>query len=180
MDLYNLKADRLLHQYQPLLHKILHQFQISKYHANYDDYLQELKIKLLELHHKFDGDALSAEDTPRFVHLAKRALYWRMLDLLRQEARRPDTTAFENIGEHLLADAAFAQSRGSSLAIETFLSQARAVLTAEEFTFLMFLIGREMTLAELAEIYDVTRQTIHNWQRNLQHKLADYKDLLRN
>ena len=48
--------EKLLSQFEPLLFKTLSRVNMRRIHADYDDYLQELRLKLLTLADKFDGD----------------------------------------------------------------------------------------------------------------------------
>lgn len=52
----------------------------------YEDYLQELRIKLIKIAENFDGDPL-VKDKYRFTKFAKRGLTWYLINLLRSDKK---------------------------------------------------------------------------------------------
>ena len=53
----------------------------------YDDFFQELQLKLVDLYTHFDGLPLEKEiDRYRFTSYAKTGLYWHGLNLLRKDS----------------------------------------------------------------------------------------------
>lgn len=74
MDSHKHQEEQLLVQFEPLLFKTLGRLNIRRVNADYDDFLQELRLKLLTISDKFDGDPYK-EDVFRFLGFAKQSLY---------------------------------------------------------------------------------------------------------
>lgn len=179
MDLYHLEADAVIRQYQPLIHKVLHQLHIRKSHCQYEDYHQELNIKLIEAAQIFQGSPLLAENQPRFIGLAYKLLYWRLIDLIRKAQCGPDTVSYEQLADYEISGRPPAPAAESSLAIQTFIALAQAKLSTEEFGFMLVVIADQHTVTGLSELFGVSRATIYNWKAKLEQKLADLKIYLR-
>src|SRR5699024_8270298 len=79
--------DDLLKQFKPLIHKTMNRMKIFQNHMDYDDFIQELQIQLIEILHRFDGDPLASdEDRFKFTAYASNGLYWHGLNLLKKNA----------------------------------------------------------------------------------------------
>ncbi|MDK6234219.1 sigma-70 family RNA polymerase sigma factor [Aerococcus sanguinicola] len=160
----------ILNQFTPLFHHVLANFSIAPHHADYDDLLQELRLKALKVAASFDGDLLD-QDRFRFTAYLKRALSWYCLDLLRRKPQ--DTSSLE--GLHYLRDEA---PRQHSLAVQVFLSQAKTILTPKEFqTVRQLQAGHSLT--SIAETDGVSRQAVHCRVKRLREKLLPLADILR-
>ena len=49
MDVRSLHRSRVLVQFEKLIHRTLARAQVSQHHMFYEDYAQELRLKLLEI-----------------------------------------------------------------------------------------------------------------------------------
>ncbi|MGX6486643.1 sigma-70 family RNA polymerase sigma factor [Aerococcus sanguinicola] len=163
-------ANAILHQFTPLLHHVLASFHIPPHHSDYDDFLQELRLRALKVAQDYDGDCLN-EDRYRFTNYLKQALSWYCLDLLR---RLPESTSsLESL--HYIQDETLSQN---SLAVKTFLDQAQDLLTPTEYHTLVHLHAGH-SLSSLAEQDGVTRQAVHCRVVRIREKLQDLSDILR-
>lgn len=135
----------LFRQLQPLIHKTMNGMKIFKNHMDYDDFIQELKIQLIEILHRFDGDSLASdEDRFKFTAYASNGLYWRGLNLLKRND--PELVYDEDESQMdgvTFKDSDLMQALNSNLHIEIFLKQTRKRLTYEDYLLLMFLVEGE-------------------------------------
>lgn len=178
MDLYHLQADKLLQQYQALVHKVLHHFQISRYHYLYDDYHQELQIKLLEVAQQFDGNPFLEADQPRFIYMAKKAMQWRLIDIFRKEQRAPATAELEKVEHQALLDESDLLTFEGNVAMAEFFDEARDLLDNEEYSLILDLVKGERNTNQLAAFYGVSRQTIYGRKKKIGGKLMSLKGTL--
>ena len=71
--------EHLIRLFAPLVYKTLARCNIHSAHIHYDDYWQELRIKLLQIAQNFDGQPLTNDDDRyRFTAYAQRGLYWHL------------------------------------------------------------------------------------------------------
>ena len=173
MDFQSLYRSRVLAQFEPLVHKTLARLFISPRHVSYEDYAQELRLKLLEIEAGFDGKALG-EDRMRFVAFAGRGLYWFLISLLRKE-KKAVSVSFDDIEAAIECEVPVESSR---LELVLFLEEARRRLDAGEFELFQLLMHGEWTVTEIARFYGVQRKAIYRRKKKLVDKLSDLKDLL--
>ncbi|KAA9296586.1 MULTISPECIES: sigma-70 family RNA polymerase sigma factor [Aerococcus] len=173
MTLDKLFADRLLREFEALIHKTLSDLNIRKCHGDYQDYAQELRLKLLDLAERFDGNPLG-QDRYRFVAYAGRYLRWCLLDLLRQTSRLPQLTLSEN--QDLMTDSA--ETEAFDFGIADFLQAAQDTLSERDYQLTLALAERDFSIADLARTFGVARKTIYQWKNRLAQLLLPFKDLL--
>lgn len=178
MDVRSLHRSRVLAQFEKLIHRTLARAQVSQQHMFYDDYAQELRLKLLEIERNFDGQALGA-DRIRFVAFAGRGLYWQLISLLRKEKR---VLPSENVADLLDYGAGelvcTAPGETASTGMLVFIEEARRILTGDEFELFLLLCDGTWSMVELAEYYGVGRQTMYKRKEKLARKLEKLKGLL--
>ena len=176
MKLSSYKNRLILQQFEALLHRILKDCYISLGHFEYEDYLQELKLKLLLLAQDFDGDVLGV-DRFRFVAFARRGLTWYLIDLKRRQARLTVKT-LEDINR--VVEDTDNQSVGSlsQAHLVAFMNQARQRLDIEEVALFDLLCQDAYGIQELADIFQCSRQTIYQRRKRIAKKLADLKETL--
>lgn len=92
----NEEKELLLAQYTPLLHKVMKSLHLQSFDTQYEDYLQELRIKLIEIAKDFDGDPRD-KDKYRFTNYAQRGLRWYLIDLLRKNKKTKDEVPIYDI-----------------------------------------------------------------------------------
>lgn len=173
MDYNSLYKSRVLLQFEPLVHKTLARLYIQSRHIAYEDYAQELRVKLLEIESSFDGKALG-EDRIRFVSFAGRGLYWFLVSLLRKE-KQLDSVSFDDIEAAVECEVPLESSR---LELVYFLEEARRRLEVEEFELFQLLADGEWTVTDIARFYGVQRKVIYRRKKKIVDKLSDLKELL--
>ena len=87
MDAESINVSKLLIEFKPLIYKTLSRLRIHPHHMNFDDFFQELQIKLVEIYQGFEGDPLRVEaDRYKFTAYAGNGLYWRGIDLFKKKS----------------------------------------------------------------------------------------------
>lgn len=169
------KVEQLLKQFEPLLFKTLGRVNVRQTSSNYDDVLQELRLKLIKLAERFDGDPFT-HDVVRFLGFAKQGLFRYSLDLLHKESQQPETTGSDVTElEHLLhGDLIF----GDNTDIKHFFQQASRLLTQQEQALFVLLAQGGYTTQELADELGVSRKTIYKHKNRIREKLDPLRDLL--
>lgn len=176
MDYQSLYKSYLLKQFEPLLHKTLHRLNIYQGHWHYDDYLQELRLKLLAIADGFDGKPLKG-DGVRFAAYAGKGLYWHLVNLLRhpslsQEVLMEDMTLLPT------ADAMMVPLEEGSHTLSAFMEGVKERLAEEELVLFYILADGSYSISEIASQYGVARKTIYERKRKLVAKIEELKYLL--
>ncbi len=170
----------LLLQFEALIHKTMSRLNIPQNNMFYEDFTQELALELIEIYQTFEGEPLVSDiDRYKFTAYAGRGLYWQGLNLLRQN--KLDTfyaTDEEEIDWLQEQGEDAAETFTTSIYIEDFLKQAQARLSAEDYQLLLHLMEGKYTMQELAELMNVSRDTIYQRRQKMQGRLRDLKECL--
>ncbi|MBG9987603.1 sigma-70 family RNA polymerase sigma factor [Aerococcaceae bacterium DSM 111176] len=164
------QVERLLSQYKRLIHKVLLSTGISMNQYAYEDYYQELSIKLVEIADSFQGDVFDA-DKFKFASFAQRGLRWFLVDLFRSKKYGESTVP---LSDYLLNNN---ESDEVSDKVIDFLNEASLRLDDTEILLFKGLVSG-LPLNELAKTFGVSRKTISRRRIKLQEKLREIKDLL--
>ena len=170
------RTQRLLDQFEPLIHKTLYRCQIWADHPHSEDYQQLLRLQLLKIAERFGQDPLDEAERGRFVHYASQGLYWHLIDLLRQEGRQQAPLVSLDDAQASELSAAAGPLSGA----EQFIRAAQRVLGPEELSLFYKLAEGNWSVQSLADYYGVSPRTIHRRRQRLAQQLAPYKDLLQN
>ena len=164
------QIELLLNQYQLLIKKVLRETNVYESHNSYEDYYQELSIKLIEIAKKFEGD-LFVGDKYQFVSYAQKGLNWYLLDLLRSDS------SYNH--EFALSEFTFIEDNTKVMPDKmlSFYAEVRKRLNSEEFIIFKG-IANNYTLKEIAEWLKVSPTTIAKKKRRLVAKLNDLKHIL--
>lgn len=172
MELKAWMQRRLLLEFEPLLHRVLKDAYLDRDHLFYEDFLQELRLKLLTMATHFDGQALG-EDRYRFTAYCRRGLLWYAQDLKakfrNQAAPQADMT------ENALMDQSQPQI---STTLQTFLQAAQDRLSPEDFLFVRLSGLADYSLQDLCRFFKCSRQALYQRRKRIAHRLSGLKDLL--
>lgn len=175
MDSHKHQEEQLLSQFEPLLFKTLGRLNIRRVNADYDDFLQELRLKLLTIADKFDGDPYK-EDVVRFLGFAKQGLYRYTIDLLKKSKPKADVVGSDvsQLSELLHSDLVF----GINPEVQEFIGRASDVLSDKERRVFALLVEGGYTGQEMADELGVSRKTMNKYKKQIQEKLDPLKDIL--
>lgn len=170
-----------LKKFKPLIHKCLQQMNIPPQHMDYEDYYQELQIKLLDILAKFKSDTSDVEEkNNKFTAYAGRGLYWHGVDLLRKKQNHSlETTESDKIEYLRNQESSESDDLETDLYTDDFFRLAKKRLSPEDFTLLIQLAEGKHTMSELAEKHGIVRATVYQRKERIQNRLADIKDCLK-
>ena len=192
----------LVEQYGGVIHYVLHSQGYYRGHPDYEDFYQELYLKLWDLAQKFKGQPLEEQSRSRFVGYVKPALRYYLWDLGQAASLRrsreplgllangggaePDS---ELVADLLAQDlkrsetgAWQAQQGGtqeSSQGADAFLTAARSRLSDKEADFLTFLLDPRLTDTAKARQLGISLSSYDDRRTRLATKLWDLKALLK-
>lgn len=180
MDLKSINSSKILIQFKPLVYKTLQRLHIMPQHMNYDDYFQELQIKLLDIYQSFDGDPLNIdEDRYKFTAFAGRGLYWRGIDLFKQ--RSFNTLPIlddEHLTRQMDETSEEVDEAESNIFLEEYYSFAKKRLSDSEYELFKYLASQEFTVTQISKFMKVSRNSIYKKKKLIQGKIYDLKNEL--
>jgi len=170
----------LLKQFKPLIYKTMNRMKIFKNHMDYDDFIQELQIQLIEIFYRFDGNPLASdEDRFKFTAYANNGLYWHGLNLLKKnDSEFLHAEDDDQLDWVIYENSDLMQALNSNLHIEDFLKQARKRLTYEDYLLLMFLVEGEYSIEDIADFFELDMSTIYERKKRIQQRLQGIKNCL--
>lgn len=171
-----------LKQFKPLIHKSLNRLSIYSNNMDYEDYYQELQMKLMEILKVFKNDSLDLEEkNAKFIAYAGQGLYWHGLDLIKNRRSNSLKTMEATSLEYLVDGEKFADFYSEkSLEMEEFFHLAEKRLSLTDFDFLVQLADGQRSMEELARQYGVSRTTLYQWKKRIKFRLEAIKDCLTN
>lgn len=171
----------LLEQFKPLIHKTLQKLNIRQTHMHYDDYYQELQIHLLKIVHTFKNNAPNEEEALYlFTGYAGRCLYFHGINLLRKKSFNSlDTTSDENIEWSVQENDSLSLEDNSSLYIKEFLNLAKAKLSPDDYSLLIYLAEGKYTMQEIADKVGISRSIVYERINYIRKKLQCIKECLK-
>lgn len=178
MELEPLYLSQMIKQFEPLINKTLHKFKLYSNHVDYEDYAQELRIKLLEIAKSFDGKPLAMKDDRyRFIAYADNGLAWHLVNLLKRE--KPAAAVSPEILEETLEDFLVTNHYQVSAQLAEYASYAKQALDAQEYLLYLMLMDQSFTGEEIANLLGISRSTLYEWKKSIQTKLSKLYDATR-
>ncbi|MGX7107817.1 sigma-70 family RNA polymerase sigma factor [Hutsoniella sourekii] len=165
----------ILDQFEPLLHKTLNSLGIYGFHPDRDDYLQELRLKLIDLALSFQGDLKDLDVARQFVAYSQRGLRWHLINLLKQP--NADKLDFSDVSIESEWEAMGCLDPQDYLT-QDLLSQLRLILNPTEYQIVHLIATDKLTMTQVAEELNLSRKTLYQYRQRIQDKLAPYKDFL--
>lgn len=175
----------ILKKFEGIPRKVLARYSHKISRADYDDYLQELRLKLWFLVKKFDGDCLG-EDKPRFISYATQGLQWKMIELLRKQSREQkrcicvdwqedmDSWALENLPWR---DPGMSSEERERIERE-YLMLASEVLSTSDWEIFQALFQKRALVTELARERGITRQAMYKRVKRIYQSLKEVLKIL--
>lgn len=177
-DLDNIEL--LLEEFQPLIYKTLQRLSIQQNHMDFDDYFQELQIKLISIAKDFERKSEDDEIVRyQFAAYASQGLYWHGLSLIRKNKEN----VVQAMADETLAvlPACVTEELGNGhvdLHIQEFVESAKARLSDEDYALFCALLEEDLSMQDLANHFGVVRDTIYRRRERIQRQLVGLKACL--
>ncbi|GCF93310.1 hypothetical protein NRIC_12010 [Enterococcus florum] len=157
-----MEKEKLLEKYQMLFYKVLHHCQVKSSDPNYEDYLQTLRILLLQTAEQKD---LTMPDRSLIAYLFQ-LFAWRVRDLQRKEWR--SQALFERACEEYRS-----AEHGPSverLEYSDLIERIWEDLSIGEKRYIVLHCYRGFTISEIADYYRVSVQAVYRWRDRLRKR----------
>lgn len=175
----NSTSQAMLQQFEPLVFRVLNHYHVYKTDRDYEDFAQELRIKLCRIAEDFDGQPLTdAEDRYRFVTYASNGLRWQLLNLLKK--RRNEQLLDKEKIDLVIDHKDPYQDSEAQVVLTGIHAKARQLLNDEEFGLYMDLVKGYLSVPELLDVHDLKRSTFYEMKKRIAAKLAVLKYQLQN
>lgn len=147
---------------------------------DYEDFLQEFRIHLIDILYMFEGDPLASnEERYKFTAYAGNGLYWHGLNLLKKNKPEILYTTDEDQFDWMIDTKDDLENLlNTNLHIQDFLSEARKRLSYQDYLLLMFIAEGSHSMVEIAEYLEITPSTIYQRKKKIQKRLEGIKGCL--
>lgn len=161
-----------------IVYGVLKRIGIQKSHPDYDDFVQQGLLKLVEAYETFPEDPEAAEFIYPFGGFAFTKVQWHIKDLLRKENRKvANEAAWPEIMEENYPDS-HSQFEQECLAMDLF-KDMLLVLTKKEQLYLIDAVISRLSVTEIAAKNKVSRKTIYQWRKSMTTKLTPFLEQLK-
>ncbi|MGF3112282.1 sigma-70 family RNA polymerase sigma factor [Facklamia sp. P9177] len=155
--------------FDPLIHHWLHHYQLSTHHNDYQDHLQEMRLELLRLYQKFEGDPLNCIDHRyQFIAYAGKGLKWFLLNRLRQSTYQvtpTDPVILSDLIEELREEC----SKESIFLLE---QTVKDHLKERERKIFNLILQGKWRNREICQLCNISERTIRNDKKRIAAKLG--------
>lgn len=165
-------------QHVGIVHGALKKLGVYRSHPDYDDYVQQGLLKLVEAYETFPKDLEQAEFMYQFTGFAYRKVSWHMLDLLRKQKRKwdrempwPEDLEKEQPDTRLSFEQAYQDM--------DLLKEMLPLLTKQEQSYLLDAVINRLSVTEIAEKQGVSRKTVYQWKKRVAEKLNHFLLILK-
>lgn len=172
-------ARLIIKQFEPLVYQTLHSFHISSRTPDFNDFAQELRIKLIYLAERFDGKPLKiSSDRYRFVAYVKLGLKWHLLNLFKKS---PRDILFDN--DYSLETSPLQIKRDTAIEnikLAEYHRMARTLLKDREYFVYLALVDG-LSASQIMSSLDIKKSTFYKMKKDIKKKLQPlYKKLKEN
>lgn len=170
----------MLIEFKPLIYKTLQRLRIHPQHMYFDDFYQELQIKLVQIYRSYDGNPLNKdEDRYKFTAYAGNGLYWRGIDLFKNKNFQTLPIVEDKHLERMVDEVDTTNdSPETNIFLDEFFKHAQTRLSETEFLLFNYLAEGKYNITQIADMMQVSRSTIYKRRHNIQVKIQDIKGYL--
>ncbi|WP_034549750.1 sigma-70 family RNA polymerase sigma factor [Carnobacterium funditum] len=146
---------------------------IQRTHPDYDDFVQQGLLKLVEAYETFPEDPEEEAFIYPFGGFAFKKIQWHVRDLRRKEQRMSlNESAWPALMEENYPDRQ-SHFENECLAMDLF-QKMLVVLTKKEQLYLIDAVIYRLTVTEIAQNNQVSRKTIYQWRKSVITKLQPF------
>lgn len=152
---------------------VLKRIGIQRSHPDYDDFVQQGLLKLVEAYETFPEDPEEEVFIYPFGGFAFTKIQWHIKDLLRKERRKSSNeSAWPELMEENYPDRQ-SQFENKCLTMDLF-KEMLVCLTKKEQLYLIDAVIHRLSVTEIAEKNQVSRKTIYQWRKSIVKKLQPF------
>ncbi|MBM6615352.1 sigma-70 family RNA polymerase sigma factor [Desemzia sp. RIT804] len=165
-------------QYSGMVHGTLKRLGVWHSHADYDDFVQQGLLKLVEAYENYPKDFEQMECAKQFGGYAYQKVYWHMIDLLRKQKHKWER-------EMAWPEDLEANQPDIQMSIEQsyqemdLLKNMLPLLTKKEQAYLVDAVVNRLSVTEIAQKQGVSRKTVYEWKKKVAEKLVDFLEILK-
>lgn len=142
----------------------------------FDDLVQEGRLIFVQGYLDYDGNI--AADEGKFMASTYHKIRWRLIDLLRKQTKQAEHQEFSldnelipmEIKETVTIDNTSCDSPVDQLVSNNFFMRLFDICSANERKFLIGAVLEQKTATEIAHHYQVTKQAVYKWKKQVQAK----------
>lgn len=162
-----------------IVYGALKKCQIPYNHPDYEDYLQNGRLKLVEAYESFPKDLAEEEAFYQFTGYAFQKVKWGILDELRIKIRRAEREMpMPEDWEPMVVDEKF--NLDSDVLMCDMYQSMLSYLTEVEQMYLNDAVILQLSVTDIAKKRGVSRKTVYAWRQRVAEMLAEYKSILKN
>lgn len=173
------KEKAFFEQHSKIVHGALKKLNVNWKHADYDDFVQQGLLKLVEAYETFPEDLEQEEFLYQFTGFAYTKVRWHILDLLRKQKRKwdrempwPEELESNQPDTQLPFEQAYQEM--------DLLKEMLPLLTKNEQSYLLDAVVNQLSVTEIAEKQGVSRKTVYQWKKRVSEKLNHFLLILKN
>lgn len=165
-------------QYSGMVHGALKRLGMWRMHPEYEDFVQQGLIKLVEAYETYPRDLEQEEYLKQFGGYAYQRVYWHMIDLLRKQRRKwesemawPEDLEGQQPDQHPSIEQGYQEM--------DLLAQMLPLLTLKEQSYLVDVVVNRLSVTEIAQKQRVSRKTVYAWKKKVAEKLGHFLSVLK-
>ncbi|MCQ9210464.1 sigma-70 family RNA polymerase sigma factor [Granulicatella seriolae] len=164
-------TNKLLEQYEPLIHHTLKTMNLTSYHTDYQDLLQNGRILLIEAYLTSKEDAFEEPSRYRFANYAKKSIRWMCLDHFRKTNKISQKEVIT--GDQVLVDTQDLQHEHDyqSLEYKELLDKIQRKLSPHEWQVFLALLDEEKSRKQIAADLQIDRKRLYRQRKRIQEKI---------
>ena len=160
-------------RYSGLVHSALKRRGVWRSHADYDDFVQQGLMKLVEAYENYPNELNEEDGKNPFAGYAYQRVSWHVQDLLRKQQRKWESEmSWPEEMESTQADTHLSIEQGyEEMAL---LKEMLPLLNDKEQQYLIDAVVNRLNVTEIAQKQGVNRKTVYEWKKKVAVKLAHF------
>ncbi|WP_054656100.1 sigma-70 family RNA polymerase sigma factor [Lentilactobacillus kisonensis] len=156
--------------HEKVVYGALKKLHINRSNPFYEDMVQEGMIAFVEKYMKAACLEKGPENLLVYIY---QGVYWKLLDYLRKQLTvNQHVQGLAGDKDDPLAELPDLKQTVADYELNAFSSELRRELTPNEAQYLTLALDYGYNLTEIAKPCNVSRQTVHNWRKGIQRKVA--------
>lgn len=172
------KEELFFEQHGGIVHGVLKKLTVPRTHPDYEDFVQQGLVKLVEAYEIFPNDPERPENRYPFGGFAYTRIRWHLLDLLRKQHKSTTKEcSFPNHFADLIPEKT--PPFEETIADMELLKEMLDLLSENERHYLTDFIIYGLSVTEIAKKNGVSRKTVYQWKKKTAQKLEHFSETLK-